>query len=115
MLGRGWWAVVPVYQTKFIEVRHIFGARGSKLLKDQLYELPPYTFHWMEKQLEILDQLGDSERQIKAIIQDTPAMQLLKSLPGVGMILAVVIAMEVGNMKRFSSPEKLASYAATVP
>ncbi|HYA85644.1 MAG TPA: transposase [Nitrospirota bacterium] len=37
------------------------------------------------------------------------------TLPGVGMILVIVIAMEVGDVARFSGPDRLASYAGTVP
>ena len=42
-------------------------------------------------------------------------MQLLDTLPGVGPILAKVIALEVGNVGRFATAEKLASYAGKVP
>ena len=42
-------------------------------------------------------------------------MMLLKTLPGIGPILAVVIAMEIGDVNRFPGPDRLASYAGTVP
>jgi transposase len=42
-------------------------------------------------------------------------MQLLKSIPGVGDILAIVIGTEIGLIERFGSAEQLASYAGTVP
>jgi transposase len=42
-------------------------------------------------------------------------MQLIKSLPGVGDILAIVIALEIGTVERFASGEHLASYCGTVP
>ena len=34
-------------------------------------------------------------------------MELLRSIPGVGFILAVVIALEVGDVSRFGGPEML--------
>ena len=37
------------------------------------------------------------------------------TLPGVGFILAVVIASELGDIKRFSSAECLASYSGMTP
>ncbi|MBC7361717.1 MAG: IS110 family transposase [Candidatus Aminicenantes bacterium] len=40
---------------------------------------------------------------------------MLRSIPGIGAILRVVIAMEVRDVNRFSGPEKLASYPGTVP
>ena len=45
----------------------------------------------------------------------TPDMQLLKTVPGVGDILAIVIGTEIGLIERFASAEQLASYAGTVP
>ena len=107
------------YAIRIKEVSDIFGSKGRKLLEDKLDELPPHTGHCVRKQLELMDQIEDqireSEERINAVIEETPDMQLLTSVPGVGMILAVVIAMEVGDVNRFSGPEKLASYAGTVP
>jgi Transposase IS116/IS110/IS902 family len=40
---------------------------------------------------------------------------LILTLPGVGLTLAVVIALEVGEVTRFASAEKLAAYAGTTP
>ncbi len=42
-------------------------------------------------------------------------MQLIKSLQGVGDILAIVIALEIGDIDRFRSPQHLASYSGMVP
>ena len=42
-------------------------------------------------------------------------MQLLQTLPGVGPILSIVIALEVGSIDRFAGAEKLASYAGKAP
>ena len=52
---------------------------------------------------------------VRALVKQTPAMQLLHTLPGVGDILSVVIAMEIGDISRFASAERLASYAGTTP
>jgi len=112
-------ATLSKYAIEIDEVSNVFGVAGRKLLAGRLWELPPQTRHSVEKQLQLLDdvedQIKESEQQIKAVVQETPAMQLLMTLPGVGMILAVVIAMEVGDVARFSGPDRLASYAGTVP
>lgn len=42
-------------------------------------------------------------------------MQRLKTLPGIGLILAANIALEIGDFTRFASHEHLASYAGTTP
>ena len=40
---------------------------------------------------------------------------LLDTIPGVGELLALTIAVEVGEISRFASPEKLVSYARLAP
>jgi transposase len=112
-------ATLSKYAITIEEVSSVFGVAGRKLLEERIRELPPQTRHSVEKQLELLDevehQIKESEGQIKAVVCQTPAMQLLMTIPGVGMILSIVIAMEVGEVSRFPGPDKLASYAGTVP
>jgi len=55
------------------------------------------------------------EKQIGEVIKKTPAIMLLMTLPGVGPVLAIVIALEIGEIERFARAENLASYAGTVP
>jgi len=68
--------------------------------------------------LELLEalqtQIDVMEGRIRERIQVTPAIELLKSLPGVGDILIIVINLEIGAIERFSTAEQLASYAGTV-
>lgn len=59
--------------------------------------------------------MREFEQRIQAVFKPTPAIQLLLTLPGVGLTLAVVIALEVGNVARFATAEKLAGYAGTTP
>lgn len=44
-----------------------------------------------------------------------PEIDLLRTLPGVGVLLSVVIASAVGDVRRFEGPDQLASYAGTTP
>jgi transposase len=112
-------ATLSKYAIEIDEVCDVFGVTGRRLLEERIRELPPQTHHSVEKQLELLDdvedQIKESERQIKAVVRETPAIQFLMTLPGVGMILAIVIAMEVGDVARFCGADRLASYAGTVP
>lgn len=112
-------ATLSKYAIEINEVKSVFGVAGRKLLAERVQNLPPQTRHSAAKQLELLDdvedQIKESEQQIREVIQKTPGMQLLMTLPGVGMILAIVIAMEVGDINRFMGPDRLASYAGTVP
>jgi transposase len=51
------------------------------------------------------------EHRIKSVFKPTRPIQLLTTVPGVGLTLAVVIALEIGDVTRFPTAEKLASYA----
>ena len=62
-----------------------------------------------------MDKLKKIEKHIREVVKVTPMMQLIKSLPGVGDILAITIALEIGDVERFASAQHLASYSGTVP
>jgi len=49
------------------------------------------------------------------LVQITPEMQLLQTLPGIGVLLAATIALELGQIDRLASAAHLASYAGTTP
>jgi transposase len=112
-------ATLSKYAIQIKEVSDIFGAQGRKLMENRLSELPPQTRRSIEEQLKLLDQvkerIKECEKQIEKIIEETPAMRQLMTIPGVGPILAIVIAMEIGQINRFPRAENLASYAGTVP
>ena len=112
-------ATLAKYAINIQEVSDIFGVKGRAIITKYLKELPPYTRDCVESQLEVLDQLAEQinwcEEQIDQLIEKTPAIRLLMSLPGVGPILATVIAAEIGDISRFPNAEHLASYAGMVP
>ena len=101
------------------EVSDLFGRKGRRLLEKSLGELPPETRHSVQEQLQLIDQVEQSisqaEKRIYQVIKEDHTMQLLRTLPGVGPILAIVIALEVGSVDRFPRAENLASYAGKVP
>ena len=112
-------ATFAKYAITFEEVSDLFGVRGRNLVEKRLVELPPETTHSVKEQLKLLDQLQQqismAEERIWQIIKITPEMQLLMSMPGIGPILAVLIAFEIGDVARFSDGAHLASYCGAVP
>ena len=112
-------ATFAKYAITFEEVSDIFGGKGRRLLEAALAELPLETRHSVEAQLKLIDQVGESikeaEKRIQSVIKEDHAMQILKTLPGVGPILAITIAVEMGDVERFPTGEKFASYAGKVP
>ena len=56
-----------------------------------------------------------TEQRLQIIVQQRDDVDLLRTLPGVGWILATVIAFEIGNIQRFNQASEVASYAAPYP
>ncbi len=112
-------ATFAKYGITFEEVSDIFGGKGRRLMVQALEELPPETRHSVNEQLQLIDQIEQSikqaEKRISAVIKEDHMMQRLKTLPGVGPILAITIALEMGDVERFPTGEKFASYAGKVP
>jgi len=55
------------------------------------------------------------EREMKKQEKEYPEITILKTLPGIGSVRALVMVAEIGNFSRFSHPNKLASFAGLVP
>jgi transposase len=58
--------------------------------------------------------IGKLEKAVLACARELPSYAKLKTLPGIGVILGMTIAMEVGDIKRFASAGDFASYCRTV-
>jgi len=81
--------------------------------------LPPETARCLQQEVELLgsfnEQIQTLEARIREAIALTPNMQLLKTLPGIGDILAIVIEREVGTISRFPGSQTFSSYSGTTP
>lgn len=69
--------------------------------------------------LAILDVLDKHIKELSAMIRgiagESQEAKWLMSIPGVGYYSAVAILAEIGDISRFSDPEKLCAYAGLVP
>jgi transposase len=69
--------------------------------------------------LKIIESLNKDIYDVKKLICQIPdykkQAELLKSMVGIGDIASYMILAEIGDITRFSSPEKLCSYAGIVP
>ncbi len=81
--------------------------------------LPEHTLFATREQLDYVGHLSEEVEHFQARIADTfdgcEETGLLKTLPGVGPILSVVVWLEVGDVARFRKAEALATYAGTTP
>ena len=106
-------------QDQFEGLSDIFGKQGRQLLKCCMRQLPAQTRWTMRGLLRQLDAVEGEIRRIECRMEEvfnpTKDVELLRTMPGVGPILAVVISQEVGDVGRFGSSAQLASYSGTTP
>lgn len=112
-------ATLAKYGTPASECSDPYGKRGRAELEKYLQGLPEQT-RWVSGQLLLqLDfisaQVKQLEQRLQELVEVTPEMQWLLTMPGVGVILAATIALEIGEIERFPSAMHLASYAGTTP
>jgi transposase len=95
----------------------LFGVAGRELL-DSLALPEPWQTNLVES-LALVDDLTARvdalEVELKELGADHPSMRLLMTVPGVGWVLAYTIASEIGDVRRFASPKKLAGYTGLCP
>ena len=66
------------------------------------------TIHFLSKRIK------EMEREIKGIIKPTEAFRHLKTIPGIGDILALTIQLEAGDVSRFGKVGNYSSYCRCV-
>ena len=98
-------------------VTDLFGVEGRRLLK-RLQVPEPWRGN-ITASIELIDdlerQIAEINRRLKEGHADHPYVPLLLTVPGIGWVLAFTIAAEIGEIERFSSPEKLTGYTGLCP
>jgi transposase len=96
-----------------------YSSRWRQQLTARAAELPEHTCQSVQWQLHMLDfvetQIQQTEDRLLAVGSAMPEVDLLKTLPMVGKILSMVLALEIGTVERFPSSAHLASYSGLVP
>ena len=98
-------------------VTDLFGVEGRRLL--ERLEVPEPWRGNISASVVLIDdlerQIGEITRRLKEGHAHHPYVPLLMSAPGIGWVLAFTIAAELGEIERFSSPEKLTGYTGLCP
>lgn len=112
-------ATLNKYGWTFSEFSDAFGKKARIELNRCVNTLPLQTAFVTQSLLNQLDgidiEIRRMEKRIKELAKKTDIMTLLMTMPGIGFILSVVIALEIGDINRFASAEHLASYSGTTP
>jgi hypothetical protein len=64
---------------------------------------------------ELALRIGEDEETLEELFQESPALKYVRSLPGMGPILAAVVVTEIDGIERFPSAQKLCGYAGLCP
>jgi len=95
----------------------LFGKRGLGFL-DKL-QLPAPAGLLLKQHLELLrnlqSRIAEDEAALKSLLEDSPELGFIQSIPGMGPILAAVVLSEIDSIKRFPTAQKLCGYAGLCP
>lgn len=112
-------ATLSKYGLVMKNVSDSFGKKGRQQINELISTLPPHTSFMTGTLLEQLDfvcrQIKEAEVRLREALKPTTDMNRIQTLPGIGEILAAVITLEIGDVHRFASAERLASYSGTTP
>jgi transposase len=100
-----------------VPVSDLFGVRGRQLLASLAVPEPwatnLATCLRMVDELEV--QIDACEAELRAMGADHPYVPLLRTVPGIGWVLAYTIAAEIGDIGRFAGPGRLVGYTGLCP
>jgi transposase len=112
-------AAIDRYGLQATGISDLFGVKGRVYIDAVLNRLPCDTAAMILVQLTSLDQfevqIEEIEERIATALKPSPEVKLLRTVPGVGEILAPLVWLEIGEVERFQRAENLASYAGLVP
>ncbi len=97
-----------------IAVSDLFGDGGRVKLLERVDELPPYSRLSLLDQLQMVDtvetEISECEQVLQEMLYPSAERDLLDSLPCVGKILSAVLALEIGDVRRFGGPDRRNTY-----
>ncbi len=112
-------ASIDRYGLQATGISDLFGVKERVYIDTVLDRLPCDTAAMIQVQLTSLDQLEaqieEIEDHIAVALKPSPEVRLLRTVPGIGDILAPLIWLEIGDIDRFPRAENLAGYAGLVP
>lgn len=107
----------------FHDFSDLFGAKGRKFLSELCLNnsanLPCEALTALGGNVKLLDhirrQLAEAARILRSQMERDPLTRRLKTIPGIGVVLAYILAAEIGKIERFRNHKSLASYSLLAP
>ncbi len=112
-------ATLSKYGVPASEASDAYAQGARRELEQRIGQLPTQA-RWVSQMLVaqldfVREQIQQVEKRLAELVRITPAMQWLQTIPGIGVILAATIELEIGDIGRFPSALHLTSYAGTTP
>jgi transposase len=110
-------ALLDRYHVPLPAVSDIFGKRGRDYLTK--VELPAAAQKLLRQDMVLVEtlsrEISTTEQWLREAVRDDHRVTLLRTVPGLGDLLATVVALEIDRIDRFPTAAKLAAYAGLVP
>jgi transposase len=95
----------------------MFGPAGQRFLDEVPFDRA-YALR-VESLRELVDALDKEvtlfEREVHKLLKDDKGYRAVQAIDGVGKTMAAIFVAEIGDIRRFSSPDKLACWAGLTP
>jgi len=100
-----------------IDMSDLFGSQGLEWLKE--VKLPKEDRRLLDEELELFayirKKIKGSDVWVNQIGTKDARVKRLMTIPGIGKFFALLIAVEIDDIKRFRTKDKLASYCGLIP
>jgi transposase len=97
----------------------LFGKKGRAFLEKVREQLSATHRLMLDNYLGMIDALDERIKPVNRAIHNwaktDPRIELLCTMPGVGIYSATMIVAEIGEVRRFEGPKQLCSFAGLVP
>ena len=95
----------------------LFGKEGLEWLRNQ--QLPTIDHQILQSNIQILEtvtvEIDNADIQIAKDAVNENQAKLLMTMPGIDYYAAMILLSEIGDVKRFPTPDKLASWVGLTP
>ncbi len=93
--------------------------RVSALIEDPESTVPhalrPALYEACAEIRSLETRIRDLEHQLEALAQDNPVVKRLRTIPGIGLLTSTALVAFVGDLRRFRSGRRFASYLGLTP
>jgi len=104
-------------QEEISRVENLFGTKGMKVIRG--LSLPGNQTESLEALVKTFSHLEERRKETNGLVEELyyeiPEARLIHTVPGFGVFLSVLTAVEIADIERFENERKLHSYAGVIP